>query len=396
MKYIGSHKKFTNIWTKDVILDYIEDEKKQIKLPPYQRMYRTYAIMDENTVVGFFGLNNFIRAITKYYNEINYENKEETEKDFNKCNIILGTRVIIGNKFQGKGYGTKAYELIWNEINKLFATYNTTLCIVNFVWKDNIPGQKLQIKCGFKFIGTYLRNNLDGTTTSFMVYMKSIHIKDKTIRLKNIAYLTDFEINQMAKITSKPEVMKYIGDGKPYTKKDIIGFVNDEKHQFIKNSYQRNFWTYAIILDNNIIGLFALYKISIGKYINNCEFINYNIKNYISKITGKPAKNSKKQKRYSRSKKQTNWTNHIVISTRRLLDIEHQGKGYGYQVSKLVEDIINYELFPSSYNGQVDLITFVDKTNRPSLKLQEKVGYKLIGTYTKDNHIYNMYHWKIK
>jgi len=207
------------------------------------------------------------------------------------------------------------------------------------------------------------------------------------ILLKNFAYLNKKEIDELVKITTKPEIMKFIASGDLYTKKDIIAFITDEKKQEKLNSYIRQYWTYAVMHDNKVIGMFVFYKIPFQKQIPHINYIDKEAERYFKRIKSQTKPKTKKRK-----------TCDLFICYRILIDTEYQGKGLGFKILKISKQILTRDIFPPSFKCNINLLAYVDEKNLPSVKLQEKVGYKLIGTFFDKNKniMFNLYHWKVK
>lgn len=162
----------------------------------------------------------------------------------------------------------------------------------------------------------------------------------ESIKLKNIIYLTNDEIDELVKITSDKELMKYINI--PYNKRKIMEFIKDEKDQ----NANRKYWTYAILLGTKIIGMYIIKKRELAKLL----FISTKARKYLT----------------------THLKNcGLYFSMVILIAGDHQGKGIGYKVIKMGEDLI------TKISQNSCIIAFVDKNNIPSIKLHEKLSYKV-------------------
>jgi hypothetical protein len=195
------------------------------------------------------------------------------------------------------------------------------------------------------------------------------------IKLKNFTFLSSKEINQLAEITTKPEIMKYIADGKIYNKSDLIEFKENEKKQNKLIPTKRFYWTYAILDGEDVIGMFVLYKI------------------YLNKFRPVPISKRRSKLNFAGTKKNNN---PITINTRILINTTHQGKGVGVKVYEIIQEMARKILF-KNVKKPVYLISFVNTTNDPGNKLQIKAGFKLYGIY--ENHekkkIFNVYKWLV-
>ena len=197
------------------------------------------------------------------------------------------------------------------------------------------------------------------------------------IHLKNFIFLTDKELNQLAIITSKEEIMKYIASGKPYSKKDLLQFKKDEFQQNKLKLENRKFWTYAVMLDKDVVGMFVLYKINLARY--NLKPIAH------SKLTRKTTKKTTRK-----TKKTTQHNNQAVtIATRILIDTAQQGKGISVIVYNLAKQMIKKQ----KNKKPLCLISFVADDNIPGNKLQVKAEFELFATSNEKGHKYNVYRW---
>ena len=201
------------------------------------------------------------------------------------------------------------------------------------------------------------------------------------ITLKNIIFLSEKQINQLAIITAKPEIMQYIGSGQPYTKSQIFDFIRDERKQIKLSPYVRNYWTYAILNNDDVIGLYALYR-------KNAAKIQF------KKMSMRRSSRSKSTRKASHKSKPK--FAQTTIATRRLLDTEYQGKGIGNLIFEIMKNIL-LNCFFTNDRIPVDIISIANADNMPSNKSLTKLGLEFIGTYIeKDGNIErNVYRWHL-
>ena len=201
------------------------------------------------------------------------------------------------------------------------------------------------------------------------------------ISLKNIVYLNKKQIQQLVDITAKPEIMKHIGDGTPYTKSKIIEFINYERTQLKLSPYVRVYWTYAVLNNNDVIGLFALYRKNISNLKLNRN-LTQNSKNQKKNLT-------RKSKSFTKIK-----TAPITIAMRRLLDTNYQGKGIGGIIFNIMMNILTNCYFTKD-TIPVDIISIVNIDNERSNALQVKSGLEYLGTYNDNKINRNIYKWQL-
>ena len=201
------------------------------------------------------------------------------------------------------------------------------------------------------------------------------------ITIKNIIFLTYNQINQLAVITAKPEIMKHISDGKPYTKSQIYDFIKDEKTQVKLPAYKRKYWTYAVLNEtDDVIGLMTFYNLNMNKF-------------HIFKPNNSKTKKSNKSAA-AKTKKGLKPLAAKTIGFRRILDIPYQGKGIGARMFEIMRNILINCHFVND-KIPVDIISIVNVDNEPSNKLEAKEGKDYIGMYRDGDIERNIWRYRL-
>jgi RimJ/RimL family protein N-acetyltransferase len=156
-------------YTLRILRDFVRDERTQLTKSFATRKYWTWAIMlDAVTPIGLFALYklNFTKYL-KYFEALDAtkvrpkrptKSKRFTPPHFAQYNldpsdIYIGTRILLDTTVQGRGYGTRVYELMKAEMADIH--YRGKVHMISFVNSDNIGGNKLQSKNGFTHLGEY-------------------------------------------------------------------------------------------------------------------------------------------------------------------------------------------------------------------------------------------------
>lgn len=207
------------------------------------------------------------------------------------------------------------------------------------------------------------------------------------VKLKNIAYLNDKQIQQLHQITSNPELMKTIGAGKPLSWNTLLDYLKDEKIEETKSNKNRTYWSYAILSNNIVAGFFVLKRIKLTS-----DFIKYhnekdNLKRKNIKHTQKKnSHNTQSSKKFKKLSYQD-----ITLITRIIVDKKYQGKGFASKAVSIILKIIS-GIF---HKKKVNVLSIIDPANTPSIKVLAKYDFKLIGTHDYRGKDYNVYLHKL-
>ena len=199
---------------------------------------------------------------------------------------------------------------------------------------------------------------INSKTTNIKSVKKTVKIPVKTIgentviqpniKLLELTKLTKNEIEQLVDITSNIDVMKYIGTGKIWTIDDIKSFIKDEKIDQKLPHHKRQYYSYVILYDNNVVGY----------------------------ISGRK-KRSILTKPFDRN------PDNIIF--RILIGSNYQGKGIGKIAVKLFIDkyrnIVNRNIIKEDkkLNSTTVIIADIDKDNIGSIKTMLANGFKYYG-----------------
>ena len=212
-------------------------------------------------------------------------------------------------------------------------------------------------------------HKIDSKTVSKKTVKKTVknQITQPNIKLLELHKLTKNEIEQLANITNNIDVMKYIGTGKIWTIDDIKSFIKDEQIDQKLHHHKRQYYSYVIIYDNNIVGY----------------------------ISGRK-KRSILTKPFDR--------NPYNIIFRILIGSNYQGKGIGKIAVKLFIDkyrnivkpkknLSSKNLNSKNLSSTIVIIADIDKDNIGSIKTMIANGFKYYGVvkYFKDSKKLNRY-----
>ncbi len=135
MKYIGKG----NIWSKQDIKQFIKDEKIEKAKTQEQRLYYSFVLIYNNTVIGFIS---------------GRKNKQLLPDNGTIYDLLL--RMFISNKYKGRGFGKliiKLFIKLYSQIiSNLIKTHNIKL--ISDIDKDNISSIKIHLANDFKYINT--------------------------------------------------------------------------------------------------------------------------------------------------------------------------------------------------------------------------------------------------
>ena len=155
--------------------------------------------------------------------------------------------------------------------------------------------------------------------------------------LKSLAILTPEEIEQLARITSDPETMKWIGKGTIWSQADIVEFRNDERQERGLPHNRRKHYTYVMMLGQQIIGFIEGRKSIYNKISRNDLLLR------------------------------------IFISR------DYTGRGYGKMIIKLFLELYTRMVKPRS-PGKITIYSDIDSNNMASIKIHLANGFELIKT----------------
>jgi RimJ/RimL family protein N-acetyltransferase len=181
-----------------------------------------------------------------------------------------------------------------------------------------------------------------------------------SVFLKSLAVITAAEIVQLARITSDPETMKWIGKGKTWSVADIEEFRNDEHRERGLPHNRRRHYTYIMMLGSNVIGF----------------------------IEG----------RKSREIQKKGFGNVNDLLLRMLISRDYMGQGYGKMIIKLFLELYSRMIKPKSpakSSGQIAIYSDIDPENIGSIKIHLANGFKFIGTYKYSTGKFNNRYRKI-
>ena len=181
-----------------------------------------------------------------------------------------------------------------------------------------------------------------------------------SVFLKSLASITATEIVQLARITSDPETMKWIGKGKTWSAADIEEFRNDERRERALPHNRRKHYTYIMMQGPHVIGFIEGRK---SQEIQKKGFGNVN-----------------------------------DLLLRMLISRDYMGQGYGKIIIKLFLELYSRMIKPKSPAKSPDQIVVysnIDPENMASIKIHLANGFELIGTYKYSNGKVNNRYRKI-
>jgi hypothetical protein len=192
------------------------------------------------------------------------------------------------------------------------------------------------------------------------------------IFLKSLAYISDSELNQLARITNKKSIMKYIGKGNLWSSKDLIEYRNDEKNENRLLGSKRKHYSYVLILGNKVIGFIQ------GRKNNN--LINLSI-----------------YPEHNLNKKKIKINDKDNILLRMFIDDMYNGKGFGKMIINLF--INKYRKINTNKNNTNNgfssnkiLISDIDPMNIASIKIHIANNFFKIGNVKYPNgKLYHRY-----
>ena len=166
MSSIGNGK----IWSKQKILDYINQENIEKDLKPLKRQYWSWCIIKNNIVCGFIGIHinndnnknknknkNIHPKLSKKKLKQSLQTKSKQSLQSLQNNIInLEIRIFVDTKFQGQCIATNAIELLKKKVKLIFKNTNTntntntrTINLISYVKPSNIASIKIHNKTNF-------------------------------------------------------------------------------------------------------------------------------------------------------------------------------------------------------------------------------------------------------
>ena len=135
MKYIGKG----NIWSKKDIKQFIKDEKIEKAKTREQRLYYSFVLIYNNTVIGF----------------ISGRKKTQLLPDNGTIYDLL-LRMFISNKYKGRGFGKLIIKLFIKMYSQVILNVIKThdIKLISDIDKDNISSIKIHLANDFKYINT--------------------------------------------------------------------------------------------------------------------------------------------------------------------------------------------------------------------------------------------------
>jgi len=154
------------------------------------------------------------------------------------------------------------------------------------------------------------------------------------------------DLYRIYEITSNPEVMKYVGNGKQWTKENVYNFIKYNLIEKKQNNSKRTHYSYKIVYNNDLAGIIEFHQ------FNELKNKNYHNKYFIT----------------------------------RFIDIKYQRKGLGY----LSMQLIKKEFY--IHKSQSDkLYSLVRKSNEPMKKFMNKYNYQIKDEVIFNNEIFLIY-----
>lgn len=170
------------------------------------------------------------------------------------------------------------------------------------------------------------------------------------LRLLPLNKISHLQLQQLSQITRDKEVMKYIGKGNIWSLQDLKTFIKDEQNENKKTPINRQYYTFVMLYNNDVIGFIAGRK-------NKSLLGNNSI------------------------------SPHDLL-LRMFISRQHTGKGYGKTIIKLF--IAYYSNLIKS--RPLRLISDIEKNNISSIKIHLANKFKYTNTITYPNkHQYDRY-----
>jgi hypothetical protein len=185
--------------------------------------------------------------------------------------------------------------------------------------------------------------------------IKKTNVKSNKCILLPLNKINTKQIFQLVNITKDKEIMKYIGKGNIWSLTDIKQFIKDEALESKKEDKKRQYYTFIMICNNEVIGFIAGRK--------NINLLPKNSSSY-------------------------------DLLLRMFISRKYSGKGFGKLIIKLFinqySKILNSKLLNSTI--PIKLISDIDKNNISSIKIHIANGFIHTNTIIYPNkHSYERY-----
>lgn len=183
--------------------------------------------------------------------------------------------------------------------------------------------------------------------TKKKIIKKKQTIKNNNCQLLPINKINHIQIEQLLQITNDKNIMKSIGKGNIWDKKYIEEIIKDEENQYKKLHCYKKYYSFILICNNKVIGY----------------------------ISGRKNRNilPKKSSPYD-------------LLLRMFIGSQYIGKGYGKLILKLfIQKYTNIINNMNLKDKNIKLISDIDETNLPSIKIHLANEFKYIDTIKYPN-----------